>query len=735
MVKLAFTLALLFNCSTLFSQIAIPDATPVTENFDGMGSSGTAALPANWKFSPAGAAAPTYAAGGNFTAVNQQASGGTPATGARYNWGQSAGIDRALGIMTSGSYASPNSIMVWYQNTNASNLTDLTVSYDLERYRINTAAASVQFYYSTDGSTWTAVAAGDIAAGTIGSGASAYTFATPTVFNSSTNPFTITGLNIPTNGDIYLRWNLNTTGSNSQGIGIDNVSVTAGYVACTPATAPTTNASGLVFSTIGCNSMTVSWTNGNGANRIVVAKAGSAITGSPTDNTAYAANSVFGSGGTIAANEYVIYNGTGSSVTITNLTASTTYHFAVFEYNGTGGCQAYQISGELIGSQITNACAICPHMTGAIINACNGACSEGDNEMLFFNSEDFSIPVAPANIIVRYENVSPATVNYTESFTTNAAAITAFNTTAGCGTLFFDASAVGTIPPNSIFIIVKHTTCYGFDFSAFCGLGPIYVLFSTDASWVAGGNFVNGAAAGVLRYFRTDFSAIAAGCVTDYNYEPFLLSAGGDGDALSWPINGGAANQYFNDGCNPPLTVLPIEIINFQANYVSNTVELEWSTASENNNSYFTIERSENGTHFDYSGKINGAGNSNHLIHYSLNDFTAFQDVVYYRLSSTDFNGVKTIYKTIALRKPSENSSLLIYPNPSQGNFTISIEKNILPNTVIKIVNQLGEIVFEEIIQEEGKLFNYSIEHLPSGIYHVVLENEFELIQGKFIKQ
>lgn len=712
----------------LFSQINIPNTTPLTENFNGMGT--TTTLPANWRIR-ASSAAPTWATG--VTTVTQTAQTGTPTTGGTYNWGSNnSNTERALGAMTSGSFASPNNIMAWYRNTNASNLTELSISYDLERYRINTASASVQFYYSTDGTNWTAVAAGDISAATISTGASAYTFPAPVVFNSATNPFTITGLNIPTNGDIYLRWNLNTTGSNSQGIGIDNVVVTASFIACTPVSAPSTNASGIAFNSVGCNSMNISWTNGNGSNRIVVAKQNTAITGAPTDNVAYVANTVFGLGNTISANEYVVYNGNGNSVTITNLSATTTYHFSIFEYNGDPGCQAYQTTGELIGSQITATCAICPQMTGALINACNGSCNEGDNEILFFNSGDFSIPVAPANIIVRYENVNPATVNYTESFTTNPGAINAFNTSAGCGTLFYDASVIGTIPPNSVFMIMRSSTCYGFDFSAFCGLSAVYVLFSTDASWVVGGNFVNGGAAGVLRYFRTDFSAVASGCVIDYNYEPFLLSGGGDGDAVSWGTNGGAAIQYFNNGCNPPLTVLPVEIIHFTAIRDANKTFIKWISASENNIQFYSLEKSSDGIHFTNLAKINAAGNSNSEIQYEVLDDEANEGTIYYRLSYTDYNGDLKIHQTITIENP-DSFTFKVFPNPAHEFITISSAESISLSS-IEIINQIGVLVKTENIIIKDFPAKVFIQELPDGFYYVIVRSDNSFYSASFIK-
>jgi hypothetical protein len=64
--------------------------------------------------------------------------------------------------MTSSGYASPNSIMVQLQNNTGATVTNLAVAFDIKHYRINTAAASVSFFYSLDGSAWTAATAGDV---------------------------------------------------------------------------------------------------------------------------------------------------------------------------------------------------------------------------------------------------------------------------------------------------------------------------------------------------------------------------------------------------------------------------------------------------------------------------------------------------------------------------------------------------------------------------------------------
>lgn len=75
------------------------------------------------------------------------------------------------------------------------------------------------------------------------------------------------------------------------------------------------------------------WINGNGAKRVVIAKKASAVTAKPVDKSTYTANAAFGQGDQLATNEYVVYNGTGTEVNLTNLEIGAMYHFAVFEYN------------------------------------------------------------------------------------------------------------------------------------------------------------------------------------------------------------------------------------------------------------------------------------------------------------------------------------------------------------------------------------------------------------------
>ena len=126
---------------------------------------------------------------------------------------------------------------------------------------------------------------------------------------------------------------------------------------CSP---PTVQTSNLTFSGVVDDQMTVNWTRGNGNNVIVFARDGASATADPVNGTPYTANSVFGSGTAIAisGNDYfAVYSGTGTSVTVTGLSASTSYNFHVFEYNTTGLCYLTSIAPANV-SQTTTASGI-----------------------------------------------------------------------------------------------------------------------------------------------------------------------------------------------------------------------------------------------------------------------------------------------------------------------------------------------------------------------------------------
>lgn len=155
---------------------------------------------------------------------------------------------------------------------------------------------------------------------------------------------------------------------------------------------PTAASTAMLFSGIGTTGMTVSWTNGDGARRVVVAKEGGAPANAPVDGTSYTGNAAFGGGDDLGGSEFVVYDGTGSSVVVTGLTMNQTYHFVVYEYNGATGTENYLTSSSLSGSQNTY---LGLQVTAVLEGPYNGTDMNQNLDTLVPNNQPYS--VAPWN--------------------------------------------------------------------------------------------------------------------------------------------------------------------------------------------------------------------------------------------------------------------------------------------------------------------------------------------------
>lgn len=104
---------------------------------------------------------------------------------------------------------------------------------------------------------------------------------------------------------------------------------------------PSVQASDLHFTAVSSTGATVSWTDGNGAGRLVVVRAGAAVDAVPQEGADYSASATFGVGTELGTGNFVVYSGSGSSVAVSGLAPETTCHVQVFEYNGGGEYRVY----------------------------------------------------------------------------------------------------------------------------------------------------------------------------------------------------------------------------------------------------------------------------------------------------------------------------------------------------------------------------------------------------------
>jgi hypothetical protein len=147
---------------------------------------------------------------------------------------------------------------------------------------------------------------------------------------------------------------------------------------------------------------------------------------------------------------------------------------------------------------------------------------------------------------------------------------------------------------------------------------------------------------------------------------------------------------------------LPIELISFIAEPDKQGVRIEWVTASEINNDYFQIERSEDGEVWAVIAQIDGAGTTSLQQEYYELDREPLIGISYYRLEQTDFDGRKETFNPVAvsISHSFDDVDLLIFPNPNDGNqFSVYVPGEEGDPIDVMIYTANGKVVFNEIIE------------------------------------
>ena len=142
------------------------------------------------------------------------------------------------------------------------------------------------------------------------------------------------------------------------------------------------------------------------------------------------------------------------------------------------------------------------------------------------------------------------------------------------------------------------------------------------------------------------------------------------------------------DGTNTPL---PVELVSFEAKVEDARVSLRWSTASEINNDYFTIERMKPESGFEPIARVAGHGTSNHTQSYVAYDQNPREGINYYRLKQTDFDGTFTYSEVISVDVKEVGDAFNVYPNPSRHqDLTVEL-KSLKPGQQVQLMVFSGQ--------------------------------------------
>jgi hypothetical protein len=180
---------------------------------------------------------------------------------------------------------------------------------------------------------------------------------------------------------------------------------------------------------------------------------------------------------------------------------------------------------------------------------------------------------------------------------------------------------------------------------------------------------------------------------------------------------------------------LPIELISFEAIKNNKQTDLRWTTGSEINNDYFTLERSSDGSNYDVLGIIDGAGTSSIPLNYLFTDIKPLDGRNYYRLKQTDYNGHYSYSNVRTVFFGNENS-ISSYPNPVSQDDQLHIHIPAKGEYLIKITDPAGKNIFElkGYFDDNSKLTFLPKEiKLCNGIYILSLTGTADYYSQKLI--
>lgn len=371
-----------------------------------------------------------------------------------------------------------------------------------------------------------------------------------------------------------------------------------------------------------------------------------------------------------------------------------------------------------------------------LIYSCDG--SEGLNESVVFKTGSSSVKVSDLSVCfpTTGRGGNEYSMESSQKFTTNASYVAELNNLVhasypACSPVIEPPS--GILPANSyVVVFTGKDPPVTYDFKSACAKGmTYYAVFcdNGDLSGDAAGRFGNDLTAGQTAY--TSIIDKATGCYdTQYYDEYFQEDEGG----LANYDEATRVRTYENWGCE---IALPIELESFTANCEDNNVELSWTTASETNNDFFTIEKTADLTNWISVATIKGAGYSNSSITYNYSDVNEYLGTFYYRLKQTDYNGASAYYGPYAVSCNPDDIPFILYPNPANSELNCEIYAQEEESSLVQIFDVYGQIVHNEIVNlSKGFNYtNYDISKLVKGAYYFRISNNKTNKIKTFVKE
>ena len=563
--------------------------------------------------------------------------------------------------------------------------------------------------------------------------------------------------------NVRLGFKYYTTGvtvGNAEEWQIDDIEI-LGTLPCTTPTAQASNFSAAPSNT----SATISWTKGDGSNTLVLLNTSNSFT-PPADGTTYTAVTTYGSG------QQTVYNSIGSSVTVTGLTANTTYYVQIYNFQTCVSPIDYVTDSPVSGSFTTNTVG-------------TGDCAG------FRATVRASLPT---HIDLGYDNARRRMYGNCDNMTNTVTCVYGGYTQSHPQ----NSTATSIALPNGRIINAEHTVPQSFFNSNapmvadMCHLFPTYETWNSDRGSYPFAEIPDAQTTKWEILLNTATSTMPTSNIEGYSefktgsYEPREVQKGNTARAIlyfytvyetqmnntygrpitdvanvqtlyNWHIQDpvtqadidrnnciktyqGNGNPYIDHpewvaqafGCG---IVIPVELVSFEGKNQGTYNALTWQSATEKNAHLYSIERKDK-EKWGEIGRVKASGNTSTIQKYSFDD-TNPNPLSIYRLRMVDNDGVETFSKTITIENQKKAFSLKMFPNPAKDFVTFRATTTEKQSLNIKITDISGRVVLQRVyLVESGQVEeNINIASLPNGIYFFTYDNGYFKTVERFVRQ
>jgi hypothetical protein len=524
------------------------------------------------------------------------------------------------------------------------------------------------------------------------------------------------------------------------------------------------------------NKLSVRWTPGNGLKRIVLCRQGAPVNVLPVDGTVYSASAAFGSGQQLGAGNFVLADNEFSTVATTDLSIGTTYHYAVFEYDGEGSNRRYQTVGYLTGVATT--------LSAPVQQATNVLFSQISNNSVSVNWT----PGDGGRHILIGRRGAPVNATPQDLQTyVSSSSFGAVGTAIGTDNFVLSTSTV----TNLLVTNLQGGTTYHFAVFTFNGnSGPVYNLVNpatgsvttlgppqTQAASVVFSNtgvntslkisWSNGSGQRRLVLMK-EGAAVDAQPVDNVAYAAnTFFGSGAQLGAGNYAVFSGVGNEVTVTNINPNKVYhvavfefnqfaagptylmtnparamfsgfpLPVKLVSFAAAPAGNSVVLKWKTAKEINSEKFVVQRSVNGSSYDDVATIAAKGNSATEQSYQYTDAQPLQQA-YYRLKMVDADG-KMAYSAVVLVKldAASQQAVKVYPTVFQTKLNVQLQASEKALVQISLISMTGAVMqtWQRTAEAGSNGFVLDVANLAAGSYVLRMTTKEKVWSERVLKQ